>query len=147
MKTPSDGWDADEGEVLEASGLRRELEAVRARHALSEVDEARLLARIRREAGTTSARTQQPMGLSRWVPLLAAASIVLVTGAVVLLRRGDDARPSVKAPEPTVASAAPPSPSPVFYLSLDKPAIKISPAALAYRGPGGENPLLADLKP
>jgi TolA-binding protein len=35
----------------------------------------------------------------------------------------------------------------VFRLPLEKPAIKISPSALAWRGPGRENPLLADLKP
>ena len=35
----------------------------------------------------------------------------------------------------------------MFHLPLEKPDIKVSPAALAYRGPGGQNPLLADLKP
>ena len=50
MKTPSDGWDQDEREVLESAELGRDLEAVRARHALAPEDQARLLARIEREA-------------------------------------------------------------------------------------------------
>ena len=49
-----------------------------------------------------------------------------------------------KAPESTVAVA---TPQPVFYLPLEKPDVKVSPAALAWRGPRGENTLLAELKP
>jgi hypothetical protein len=71
---------------------------------------------------------------------------MLVAGTIWILRGGDAALPSSTPPESTVAAGSP-SPSPVYYLPLDKPAVKISPASLAYRGPGGENPLLADLKP
>src|SRR5262245_36243806 len=139
MNTPRDAWDADEREALESDQLRRDLEAVRAHQSLSADDEARLLARIQRDARTGAARARGSSSMG-WVGL-AAAAVLVVAGTIWLLRRGDS---SVPAP-PVVADA--PSPSPVFYLSLVKPDIKISPAALTYRRPGGENPLLADLKP
>lgn len=137
MKAPSDGWDDDEREVLESDELDRQLQAVRARHALGPADEARLLARIQREARRSGVRRE-------W--LLAAAALFLIAGTAWIVRRGFGAPPeSASAPAPSGASAS--APSPVLYLPLEKPAIKISPAALAWRGPGGENPLLADLKP
>jgi hypothetical protein len=143
MKTPSDGWDADEREVLESNELGRELEAVRARHTLGPEDQARLLSQIERQARTESAPTHRPTPW-RWGLMLAAASIIVITGTVWLLNRNSGTLPDVQAPESTVAVASPP---PVFYLPLEKPDIKVSPAALAWRGPGGTNPLLADLKP
>jgi hypothetical protein len=142
MNTPRDDWDADERDVLESDGFAHRLEEVRAHHALGPDDQARLLARIQREA-----RASKPAPSTRWrrwaVPIAAAAGILIA--AIVILRDRDSAlvKPS-DAPAPAVAAA---KPSPVFYLPLEKPAIKISPAALGYRGPGGENSLLADLKP
>ena len=41
---------------------------------------------------------------------------------------------------------AEPPPAPVYLLALNKPDLKVSPAALTYRSAAGENPLLADLK-
>lgn len=140
MKAPSDGWEPDEREALASDELGRELEAVRARQALGPEDEARLFARIHREARTESARA----GGSWRRLVLAAAGIILITGTIWTLRR-DGTAPPVQLPATTVAVA--PAAAPVFYLPLEKPDIKISPAALAYRGPGGQNPLLADLKP
>ena len=139
MKAPADGWDDDERAVLGSDELGRQLEAVRARHALGTADEARLLARIQREA-RASVKPRAPL---RWGFLIAAAAVLLVVGTTWILRR----KPGpavVKSPEPAVASA---TPSPVLYLALEKPAIKISPATLAWRGPVDKNPLLADLKP
>lgn len=139
MKTPADGWDDDEREALESDDLGREFEAVRARQALGPADEARLLARIQREAHSGKpARASIGSGV-----LLAAAAILLIVGTIWVLRR-EPSSTAVKSSEPTVASA---TPSPVLYLALEKPAIKISPAALAWRGPVEKNPLLADLKP
>lgn len=143
MKTPSDGWDADEREVLESDQLARELEAARARHALSPQGEARLLGRIQREARTGSVRGGEWW---RWGLGLAAAAS-LIAGTTWILSRGDDAVSGRRTPETTAAAGSPSPSPPVFYLPLEKPVIKISPAALAYRGPGGENPLLEDLKP
>jgi hypothetical protein len=145
MKSPSDGWDSDERDVLESAELRRALDGMRERRGLDEEGEARLLARIQREARAESANAREKQGWLRWGLMLAAASVLLVAGTLWILRRGDATLPGPTTSQSTVAVDSP-SP-PVFYLPLDKPAVKISPASLAYRGPGGENPLLADLKP
>jgi hypothetical protein len=142
MKTPPDGWDADERDVIESEELRNELDAVRARHTLGRVDEARLLARIQREVRAGAARNRS--GSRGWWIGLVAAAAVLIAGSIWMLRRGDGTSTGLKAPETSVAVAPP---APVFYLALDKPVVKISPGALAYRSPAGANPLLADLKP
>lgn len=143
MKPPADGWDRDERDVLELEGLSAELEAVRARHALSPEDEARLLARIQHDAqGTRKALTGRSW---QWGFVLVAASVLLVIGTVWTLRRSDDAaRDTDKQPASTVAVA---TPAPAYQLPLEKPELKMSPSGLAWRGPGGENTLLADLKP
>ena len=143
MKTPSDGWNADERDVLESDRLARELDAVRARHALDAADEARLLERIQRESRTGAVRGG---GSWRWGLGLAAAAVLLIAGATWIFRRDDETVQGTKTP-PSVATAPSPPSAPVFYLPLEKPVIKISPATLAYRGPGSENPLLADLRP
>ncbi len=140
MKTPSDGWDRDEREVFEGNGLGREFEAVRARHALRPDDEARLLGRILSQARQSKA---QPGRFWGWGFGLAAAAVLLVVGTTWMFGRGDSASEGIK-PESTVAVAAP---SPAFYLALEKPDLKVSPSALAWRGPSAENRLLADLKP
>jgi len=48
---------------------------------------------------------------------------------------------------PPVVAVAPPEARPLFTLALDKPDVKLSAAALTWRGAAGENALLADLKP
>lgn len=140
MKTPSDGWDRDEREVLAVEGLSRELEAMRARQALGPEDEDRLLARIEREART--AETGRAGRSWQWGLVLAAATVLLVVGGIWMFGRGGE---GVTRPESTVAVATPAPP--VFSLPLDKPDLKVSPSALAWRAPGGDNTLLADLKP
>jgi hypothetical protein len=141
MKEPSDGWDREERDVLELKGLGRDLEAVRARHELAPEDEDRLLARIQNQARQSKPDASRSWG---WGFVLAAATVLLVVGSIWMFRRGGSATDSIKPPESTVAVATPP---PVFYLPLEKPDLKVSPAALAWRGPTRENPLLADLKP
>jgi len=144
MTTPRDGWDADEREVLESGALAREIDAVRAHHALGPEEQARLLARIQREA-----RSSKPAPARRWwiwvLPI--AATVGIVIAAIVTLRDRDSDTASVTPAGGAGTAIATATPSPVFYLPLEKPAIKISPAALAYRSPGGRNALLADLKP
>ena len=144
MKPPADGWDREEQEAL--APFQQELDAIRARHALSEHDKARLLRRIQQEAGQSPARARPCCRFWTRPWLLAAASVVIVAGALFLLRGLPG--PSVSeppAPERTVAVATPP-PAPVYLLALDKPDLKVSPAALTYRSAAAENPLLADLK-
>jgi hypothetical protein len=79
--------------------------------------------------------------------LLAAAGVVLVAGGIFVLR---DLRarpvPDLPAPPPSVQAEAP-TPARVYLLALNKPDLKVSPAALTYRSAAKENPLLASLKP
>jgi hypothetical protein len=142
VKPPADGWDREEQEAL--APFQHELEAIRARHALSQHDEARLLRRIQQEAGQRPARA----GILWTQPwLLAAASVVILAGTFFLVR-GLPGRPVPElplAPERTVVVATPP-PAPRYFLALDKPELKVSPASLTYRSAAAENPLLADLK-
>ena len=141
MKPPADGWDQDEREVLELEGLNSQLEKVRARHALRPEDEARLLTEIQKASYMRWLQHRV-----RWrdrVLAIAAAAAFLIAGTLWLSRIDDTADES-KAPEAPTAAATPP---PAFRLPLDKPDIKVSPSSLAWRGPGGENTLLADLKP
>ena len=141
MKEPSDGWDDDERDLLESTALGRHVEAVRARHSLGPGDEALLLARIQREARGGGFR----MSPGWWIAAAAAAILTVGTTLMTIMRR--DASPAAPAISPVTTAVASATPSPVFYLALEKPTIKISPSGLAYRGPGGNNPLLADLKP
>jgi hypothetical protein len=141
VKPPADGWDREELEML--APLHAELEAIRARHALSEHDKARLLRRIQQEARQSPSRA----GIFWTQPwLLAAASVVIVAGGIYLLRGPRAVTvPELPAPPPTGQVAAAP-PAPVYLLALVKPDLKVSPAALTYRSAAAENPLLADLK-
>lgn len=140
MKPPADGWDRDEQEAL--APFQQEFVAIRERHALSEHDKARLLRRIQQEAGQSQGRASM-FWTRPW--LLAAASVVILAGALTLLRSPPGPAVSPPAPERAAAVATAP-PVPVYLLALDKPDLKVSPAALTYRSAAVENPLLADLK-
>jgi len=148
VKEPADGWDAEEAEAL-----RSLLEESRWNHAgdaeLSDHDRFRLLRRIQQErlrideAAARAAASRRTL----WrVALSAAALVMLAAGGLTMWRRFDDrlAAP-VDATRTQVAVATPPS-APAFVLPLDPPQIKVSPSALTFRGPGGENRLLSDLK-
>ena len=189
MKTPADGWDADERDALD--GLEPVLDDLRARHAgdppiellraaragvlpedvqrrvSQQLDESawnralvdgvnddppgltadelsRLLRRIQQEAAR-DARPEPRRSLWLWQPAFAAAAVVVIVASVWILR-GRDATPvSRDEPEAQVAVNTPPDVAPPV-LPLDKPAIKISAAALTFRG-ANDNQLLADLKP
>lgn len=142
MKPPADGWDRDEQEAL--APFQEELEAIRARHTLSEHDKARLLRRIQQEA----AQNPSLAGILWTRPwLLAAASVAIVAGGIFLLR-GLRAVPAQELPSlPPTAQVEAAPPAPVYVLALNKPDLKVGPAALTYRSAAAENPLLADLKP
>ena len=73
MKPPADGWDRDEQEAL--APFQEELEAIRARHTLSEHDKARLLRRIQQEA----AQNPSLAGILWTRPWLLAAAGAVIT--------------------------------------------------------------------
>ena len=187
MKTPADGWDADEREAVDA--LEPVLDDLQARHAadppvewlraaragvlpddlqrrvsqqledsawnralvagfdddsagLTADDQSQLLRRIQQEAS----RDDQPLPRRRlwlWQPALAAAAVVVIAASVWLLR-DREAVPPAQESDAQEAVSTPAVTPPV--LPLDKPVIKISAAALTFRG-ANDNQLLADLKP
>ncbi len=188
MKTPTDGWDADERDALD--GLEPVLDDLQARHAgdppiellraaragvlpedvqrrvsqqldesawnralvdgfnddppgLTADEQSRLLRRIQQEAAR-DARPEPRRRLWLWQPAFAAAAVVVIAASVWILRGRETAPVSQDDPEAQVAVNTPEVAPPV--LPLDKPAIKISAAALTFRG-ANDNQLLADLKP
>jgi hypothetical protein len=141
MKAPSDGWDSDEREALASDELARQLAVAQARHTLGAEGEARILASVRRDAHDKP--TRRAAGGRWWIPLASVAALILA-GTIWLATPRTPSSESNTPPQPAAPVPAPPL---VFRLPLEKPAIKISPSALAWRGPGRENPLLADLKP
>jgi hypothetical protein len=141
MKPPRDGWDGDEREAIGA--LAPLFEDVQRHHAgdlLSADDRQRLLRRIQRN-------TRQSWSPSTWLGtswpqvLAAAAAIVVVAGGWIVWR---STRPSPSAPPPKTVATQPAAPT--YVLALNHPVIRVSPAALTYRGSGASS-LLADLKP
>ena len=187
MKTPADGWDADERKALE--DIEPLIDELQSRHAadpsidvlraaragvlpeeiqrrvsqqldaspwnrvlvdgvsgdqggLTADDQSRLLRRIKEEAAR-SAEPSPRRWVWLWQPAFATAAVVVVVAATVWLLRGREAPPSPE-PETQVAVNEPPPVVPPV-LPLDKPVIKISAAALTFRG-ASDNQLLADLK-
>jgi TolA-binding protein len=109
---------------------------------LSRGDEERLLARIRKTADASQPRQS---GRSRyWWPAMAGAAAAGLVATVWITTRESGPQPTPAQPEATVAVAPP---APAFELPLDKPEIKLSVAALTWRGASTENPFLSDLKP
>jgi TolA-binding protein len=115
--------------------------------ALDRVSEERLWARIRKDTGTA---THAGSG-RRWAPWVyggtaLAASVLIAVG----LTRESGPDSSVSAP-PAATSAPAPSastvPSAPVLLAFSKPDIKLSAAALTWRGAPTENPFLLNLKP
>jgi len=141
MKAPSDGWDSDEREALASDELARQLAAAQTRHSLGAEGEARILAKVRRDAHDKP--TRGVSGGRWWIPLASLAALIVAGTIWLAIPR----TPSSESNTPPRPGAPVPAPPLVFRLPLEKPAIKISPSALAWRGPGRENPLLADLKP
>ena len=157
--TSHDDWDADEKEAL--SGLEDQLAVMRRRQAadppidliaaarsetlpeqpLDSVTEQRVWARIGRELPLPQQPARSRVPDARWLAgALAAAATITI--AVVMNRNGDTAPASVT-PAPGTSRPAPAPP----VIEFTKPDVKLSPAALTWRGTGAEGPFMRDLKP
>jgi hypothetical protein len=111
---------------------------------LSRADEDRLLSRIKKAA---SSEHQS----SRWtwvrLPVVAAAAAVALVATTWIVWRAAAPKPVAPQPEGIVVTSPTPPAAPAFLLPLDKPEVKLSSAALTWRGAGAENAFLTDLKP
>ena len=112
---------------------------------LSVDDEARLLERIRRDGRSRRA----PRAFRPWVwsSLLAASAATVI--AVVMVERSRPAPVGPVSGAPTdTATPTPPQPTVTrFQLSLDKPAVRLSPRTLTYRGVADGRDFASQLKP
>ena len=113
-------------------------------HALDAPDVERLLARI------TSSPAERPRPwfakAQFWAPLATAAAIAGILAVWPSSRTPAPAAPAAAvpgAPDATVARVEPAR----FELPLDKPDVKLSTAALTYRGPAGAASLVDSLAP
>jgi tetratricopeptide (TPR) repeat protein len=121
-------------------------------HPLDAADADRLLARI-----TQSAR-QEPAQRRRWfsrppvwAPMTAAAAIAIVAIVWPARRPAAPAAPTATPAAPAATPAPPPTivarNEPPVLLPLDKPDVKLSVAALVWRGPSGDTSLVDALAP
>jgi hypothetical protein len=108
---------------------------------LSARDAERLLDRIRSRA---RARAEAAPSL-RWFDVLAFAGLAASLAMAVYLPAWRGVPASF--PAGPVASAGPTTEPPVMVLALAKPELKLSFAALQWRGSAGDNPLITDLAP
>ncbi len=113
---------------------------------LGDDDIDRLMVRLRTDIRKDAA-PESRAGLFRgWQSLLATAAVlatVIVVAAVTIRRSRPAEPPASTEPEATVAVNRPPA----FQLPLEKPEVKLSVAALTWRGSAGANQLLDDLAP
>jgi hypothetical protein len=111
---------------------------------LSREDQDRLFSRIEKAAASSEHRS------SRWtwlrLPVVAATAAVLVVATTWIVWRSNAPKPAGTQPEATLVVSTPPAASP-FLLPLDKPDVKLSAAALTWRGARAGNDFLTDLKP
>lgn len=112
-------------------------------HSLDDVAAARLRARI---AKSTNGRQAQSAIWRFWGPVLGAAATVAIFATVWMASRG--AAPAPPAPAvPSQQSAAVRAVPPPFELPLRAPDVRLSAAALTFRGPSGTSSLADDLAP
>jgi TolA-binding protein len=113
-------------------------------HVLSAADADRLLTRIKRSAEPR--RSWSFSNVRLWAPLAAAAATVaIVAGVWSQWRTTVPGAPVIApaAPQTVIARNEPAR----FELPLDKPDVKVSVAALTWRGPSGAASLVDDLAP
>jgi len=112
-------------------------------HTLDAASADRLLARITRSS-------DEPRSWSAfhrfWRPLLATAAAITIVASIVVMRRATapaQQAPAAAAPQTTIARNEPPP----FELPLHRPDVRLSVAALTWRGPSGAASLVDDLAP
>lgn len=114
--------------------------------ALDRVSEERLWARIRKQLAPAAAPAP------RWKPW-AYGGLALAASAIIAVSTTREADPPATPPTagaPTTIAAppdAPPAGTPAVTIAFDKPDIKLTAAALTWRGAPAENPFLLNLKP
>jgi tetratricopeptide (TPR) repeat protein len=108
---------------------------------LDQADQSRLFDRIRHEAA--AAARPRPSWSWLWPSLAAAAAGIIAV--VWVMRPGVTPEPTQTTTNRPVAVETP-SPAPVYALAIEKPEVKLSPAALTWRSAGGQGDLTADLK-
>ena len=112
--------------------------------AFTKEDEERLLRRIR-----TAGREQRRPSIWHWLlhPSFALATLVFIAATVSAMWYVNRSEPvqSIQPAEREEAAAAPGVPA--FALALEKPPVKLSVAALTWRGTGGEKSLAEQLRP
>ncbi len=112
--------------------------------ALDSEAEARLLARIQREAMRTSVEARA----TRWrLPIWFGPALVASAVAAWFVVRPGVSPVITPQPEATVAVAEPTPASPPFLLPFETPVVRLSPDALVWRGARGESAFLADIRP
>lgn len=115
--------------------------------ALDRLTEERIWGRIRRAGGAPAARP----GMAKWVWGSAAALAASVLLAVSISRSpaptaAPEPGPQAAAPSPAATAPAAPAAAPTL-LAFSKPDLKLTAAALTWRGAPAENPFLLNLKP
>jgi hypothetical protein len=111
--------------------------------ALDAESSKRLLERIESQA----AKERAGAGAFGWLrPVMFASGIFAAAAVAWLLVRAPEEPSASPEPVATVATAPAPAPAP-FQLAFDTPDVRLSMAALTWRGEPGDNPLLADLRP
>jgi hypothetical protein len=106
---------------------------------LDSAGEAKLLARIEQDAR----REQRAVARPWFRPVLLASAVAAAVVIAWLF-----VRPATTPDVPISSEAVPQTtPVPPFQLAFAKPDVRLSMAALTWRGGGSDNPLLADLKP
>jgi hypothetical protein len=108
--------------------------------AFDSASEAKLLGRVQREA----ARERRSSAARSWLRPVLIASAVAASAAIAWLF----VRPTTTPDIPISTQAVPQAEqAPAFQLAFAKPDVRLSMAALTWRGGGSDNQLLADLKP
>jgi hypothetical protein len=112
---------------------------------LDPASQARLLARVQKD----SRQQGKSVASAGWLrPAFAAAALAASVAVVVWSNRpGPVAPPSAAPPQTTLVAVTPTHAPPSLLLPLEKPAVKLSAAALTWRRGAGEGSLLADLEP
>lgn len=145
---PEEAQEAARRHLAESAWSRAVIEGLdEAVPAFDDDDGRRLLARIHRRAKESQAADHRSLWSRLRVPayVLGAVAVVATVG---WLSRQPTAPPTAPASASRVETpSTPEAPAASYVLALTQPPIRLSMAALTWRGAQAENPLLADLKP